>query len=262
MSDRADDLPNPLDALRAGVKLGELTDRDRADLEGLTAVEQRLARRRGVGGAAPTRVRVDLERFARLAGMPLAEVLAQPDPPRPVYHDNPWARALGASRVPALNAEIIIGRGVDLTAPAVVRVLEWLAAPDQWLLVLSGRPSRGKTTAACYALARAGGGLFVTTEEVVSPDGLPLLQAATAAPFLVLDEMGEEALTEVGLTRLRRLLSERYSQKRRTVATTNMNLRGEDGWAKRYGERQAERFLERGSFFGVIGPNLRTGAPA
>lgn len=256
----------PLALLRSGARIGEITEAQREEADRLGGLERRLRSRMRSEGL----VEVDVAAFAKLAGLTVAEALSKPSEPRPVYVDDRRAMALASSRVPEKFARVILARAERETDPVRV-VREWLAG-TQWALVLGGDKGTGKTQAACLGIALGGGGLFVTAEEIVSPAGGNELAAAAKAakPILVLDDMGDETLTEVGKARLLSVVGERYARGFRVIMTSNANrrqkrdARGElldrhepEQWAERYGVRLDDRLNDNGRFYGCVGPSLR-----
>jgi len=216
--------------------------------------------RRVAGAAAVEAVErlapLPLEAWAAKGGVTVDEALATPDPPREVVHSREQ-NALYRSRVPKRFREMLEARSARMLPP-VADVEMWLDG-GKWAIGLGGVRGSGKTTAACWGLVEVGGGLFVTAEEIAAPtsEARELAEAAEEAPYLILDEMGDEALTEVGAVRIRHLLGSRHKAKRRTAMTANLTLAQ---WADRYGARLVDWMREGYGYREYGGASLRGAA--
>lgn len=139
------------------------------------------------------------------------------------------------------------------------------------LLVLSGPPGCGKTTASALWLldlvSDAGnwsGALFAYSPLWVTAARLSrwpryderAMASLLSATHLVVDDLGAEFVDAGGsyLTLVDELVNERYNARRPTVLTTN--LQSAD-FKARYGERIADRVRETGRFVSLSTPSLR-----
>lgn len=148
------------------------------------------------------------------------------------------------------------------------------------LTVLSGPRGVGKTTAACWWLARprtAPDGLAVAPPRWITAPGLARLDrydredkatfaALTRSLAVVIDDLGMELQDRAGgfLSALDELLDARYAATLPTLLTTNIPGRdwkqgGQEqrGFYTRYGGRVADRMREVGRFVGLVGESLR-----
>ncbi len=268
MSDERED--PALTFLRAGGKVGAVTPelaREAAQLDALLSRPWSFA---GRAAAGPARVRVDLGPLARMAGMPLADVLATPDETRAASRDNPARAALSGSRTPARFADAVAAGAVKLEGYKPTQdAAAWLAG-DGWALVMGGATGTGKTLAACWALAQLGGGLFLAAPDLVDRDVGPVrLGEARQARVLVLDDLGAEGNWPEGIARIARMLEERHAGNLRTLVTTNLQridstddgCAAVPGFASRYGARLNGRVDEGGRFVVYGGPSRRTRGP-
>tara|TARA_R100001480_G_scaffold104823_1_gene107419 strand:- start:2226 stop:2936 length:711 start_codon:yes stop_codon:yes gene_type:complete len=141
---------------------------------------------------------------------------------------------------------------------------------EAWCLVLSGGKGTGKST-----------GASVWLHENVPEDNIPTYEkrywwsgtriARTngyAKDFenmiqhklMVIDDLGVEYLDKNGnfLQRLDELIDERYSNFKRTIITTNLNV---EAFQKRYGERVTDRLREGfaygGGFYEISDDSMR-----
>jgi DNA replication protein DnaC len=106
-------------------------------------------------------------------------------------------------------------------------------------LVLRGDTGRGKTLAACVALAELGG-FFLDVPSLAwaaKEDVEARLKSWQAAPLLVLDELGDETQIWVGQL-VRTLVRTRLSERRPVVITTRLS---DQALEERYGEHLTHR---------------------
>ncbi len=198
---------------------------------------------------------LDVSGLAARAGMSVEACMEMPDDrPMPALEHPNRAILSSATRVPLRFVELLCGRIRD-TKPTV-DVKAWLDG-KAWGICLAGEDrGTGKTTAAVAGMVRAKGGLFVTAEEISAPDGRDLADMAEVAPYLILDDMGDEVLHDLGLQRIRTVLGVRHAANRRTVLTANLSL---DAWGDRYGTRLVSRLKEGAGFKQYGGADLRGG---
>ncbi len=202
--------------------------------------------------APPERVAIDLAPLAAKAGLSPEELLAIPDEPRhqpAIVH--PARQTLFGSRTPGRYIDAVCSDAWD-TAPRR-DVKAWLAGKG-WGLILGGTKGTGKTVAAVAGMVQSGGGAFVAAEEIAAPSGRELAETVAPADYLVIDDTGDEALTDLGVVRFRQLCGTRHAANRRTVITTNLDLAA---WAERYGSRLVDRFREGAGFKAYSGASLR-----
>jgi DNA replication protein DnaC len=149
-------------------------------------------------------------------------------------------------------------RSADETKSAVARVLAWDTKAEN-VLVLSGQPGCGKTTAAAVwaqklhyppAFVRA------TTFASSSRYDRETRDAWLHAQALVLDDLGAEYADTKGsfLVDLDELVDTFYGDKRALLITTNCT---DVEFKQRYGARIIDRIRECGSFFGIRTGSLR-----
>ena len=164
--------------------------------------------------------------------------------------------------------------------PSVSAVKNFLKQPrETWCLVLAGQPGRGKSIAAAYWLKRLAYDWIVEKFEdgeenmgqrsiftgqhwwsaqevsrVSSRDAV--LSTLMNRNNIVIDDLGTEYLDTKGHTlhRFDELITRRYSNYKRTIITTNLNM---EGFKKRYGARIFSRIGDGGIFHGVTGESLR-----
>lgn len=141
------------------------------------------------------------------------------------------------------------------------------AAGNFSILVLSGPPGVGKTTAGVWWLRT---GIFdsarkatrrrrfvdasqLTTWSRYDEDRMADLERASA---LVIDELGVEYddKTGAGRSMVDAILNRRYAAELPTVITTNLNAAE---FTTRYGERIVDRIREAGEFHEIVGESLR-----
>lgn len=110
--------------------------------------------------------------------------------------------------------------------PALSVVKEWLASPLT-ILILTGLPDRGKTIAACWALAQKSG-CFIKAIDIVRRGMFDTAwwSALYEAEILVLDDLGTEPLDEKGyaLANVQALVDRAYDGRPRLIVTSNLAL--------------------------------------
>jgi DNA replication protein DnaC len=132
------------------------------------------------------------------------------------------------------------------------------------IVVLSGAPGCGKTTAAvCWLYdgatsQRSIGGIFVSAAKLSrwARYNEKEMDRLLETRRLVIDDLGAEYLDEKGayMSLLDEVVNERYANKRTTVLTTNLDAAA---FKLRYGERIADRIRESGKFVSVGGASMR-----
>lgn len=180
------------------------------------------------------------------------------------------AKADEARRLERLEAVGIGAREIALLekpkpTEALQRAREWLAS-DWDFLLLCGGPGAGKTIAAANVVAdfldaeRAKEPGFVLPSAGRKPSGAKVVRAAEGqrlglfdedsraavqqmrrVALLVLDDMGTEMLTDVWRQQLDDVIDARYSDKLRTIVTTNLTP---EAFKERYGARIADRIRQ------------------
>lgn len=145
-----------------------------------------------------------------------------------------------------------------LETAAVLRLREAFAAtPRPDIVVLSGSPGVGKTTAAGAWCVRSGG-RFTTISELARLDRYDdeKWRAVSRCRALVIDELGNEFLDGKGflLGAIDALVNDRYAEQLPTVITTNL---GVEEFRARYGDRVADRIREAGRFVVIAGESMR-----
>lgn len=133
---------------------------------------------------------------------------------------------------------------------------EFLAKDDMLTLVIAGDIGVGKSVAAAYGM-RQRRGRFVSSSALTEmarfgDENDARRKAAFATPLLVLDDVGVEKEWVAPL--VESLLVERHNQQRRTVLTTNLDVKA---FAKHYKGRVADRISSAGMFIPLLGPSLR-----
>jgi len=157
------------------------------------------------------------------------------------------------------------------TTKAVHWVREFNLCPrEAWCLVLSGGKGTGKSTGAAvwlydnvppngspsYATRYWWSGTRIARTNGYAKEFEKMLQHK----FMVIDDLGVEYLDKNGnfLQRLDELIDERYSNFRRTIITTNLNV---EAFQKRYGERVTDRMREGfaygGGFYEIADDSMR-----
>lgn len=144
------------------------------------------------------------------------------------------------------------------------------------LVVLSGLPGRGKTTAASVWLhdwaaddrnwswvndwtprLTGGGGMFIAAAEIGDAvrDRQDMKRKLCTVGRLVVDDLGVEFGDQGGWfsSLLDGLVNKRYASRLPTLVTTNLAA---EEFKARYGERIARRIREAGRFVNVDGPDL------
>lgn len=166
----------------------------------------------------------------------------------------------------AISGLDLPARTLELLEAGLARETEAVIAlgTPATIVVLSGTPGCGKTTAAAWWLYLAAKeqrirGLWVTAARLArwaryDDEQMGLL---LKAPRLVVDDLGTEYLDERGafMTTFDELLNERYAHRRPTVITTNLNA---EAFRARYDMRVVDRLREDGSFMEIESPSLRS----
>lgn len=146
----------------------------------------------------------------------------------------------------------------DKTNPAIERVTKW-DPNDESVLVLSGAPGCGKTTAAAHwAIARQFEPQFIRATSFAASSRYDQEARSTYldAGALVLDDLGSEYADTKGnfLVDFDELIDTYYGDKRPLLITTNCR---QDDFKQRYGSRVVDRLRECGAWFSVAGVSLR-----
>lgn len=118
-----------------------------------------------------------------------------------------------------------------------------------------GNVGRGKTLAACRAIAHAGG-KYLTEYRLARPKGVDLEEVAGVAGVVVIDQVGRAHLGDAryALTQLEELIDHRYARNRLTILVGNLTW---EEFAKRYQSILADRILGQGVFVEFGGSSLR-----
>ncbi len=153
-------------------------------------------------------------------------------------------------------------RAADREQPAVTKVLAW-DTKQASVLVLSGQPGCGKTTAAAlWAMGRSWAPQFVraTTFAASSRYNHEQRDGWLRADALVLDDLGAEYADAKGnfLVDLDELVDTFYGDRRPLLITTNCT---DSEFKQRYGARIVDRIRECGVFFGIRAGSLRGRKP-
>jgi len=146
----------------------------------------------------------------------------------------------------------------DVTKPALARIAAWNPA-DECVLVLSGAPGCGKTTAAAHwalRFNRVPQFLRATTFAASSRYDHERRSTWLEADALVLDDLGAEYADAKGnfLVDLDELVDTFYGDKRPLLITTNCTP---EDFKARYGQRVVDRIRECGSWCSVNSASLR-----
>lgn len=165
---------------------------------------------------------------------------------------------------------------------ALKKAREWLASECDFLL-LSGGAGTGKTIASANALAdhldverqrdggirwmtereRPCGALFVRASEgqrlgLFDEESQAMVKRMRRVALLVFDDMGTEMLTDVWRQQLDDVIDSRYSNKLRTIITTNLTPQV---FKERYGERIADRIRHTAMIVQVGNESMRKRPP-
>lgn len=158
------------------------------------------------------------------------------------------------------RASVVSGVGLCET-PALIAARGWLNSPNAApVLALAGGPGCGKSVAAAWVVATAGG-LWVSAEQAVrvfaSNFGEPLEEQRRLREcgLLVVDDVGTELDAQRMAAALIELLNARKSRRRRTVLTLNL---GKSAFVARYAsDRLGDRMHESCEWVSCGGENLR-----
>lgn len=187
------------------------------------------------------------------------------------YHDK--LSHLLACGVPTLEAEVVAKGAADNITTTTVR--DFASGPKAFCLILGGAGS-GKTIAATEALLNAriawdGGkcwayspseAKFILATELsrlsyFDPAALKTLGRAERIPWLVLDDLGGEMMTEGWKSNLTELVLQRNSQRLKTLITSNLTV---EDFKARYDERIISRIRGNGVVIISGSTDLRRGA--
>jgi DNA replication protein DnaC len=150
-------------------------------------------------------------------------------------------------------------QAADQEQPAVLRALSW-KPQEESVLVLSGQPGCGKTTAAAVWALKACPWppvfLRATSFAASSRYNHEQRDEWLHAQALVLDDLGAEYADAKGnfLVDLDELIDTFYGDKRPLLITTNCTA---DEFKQRYGARIVDRIRECGAFYGIKIGSLR-----
>ncbi len=141
---------------------------------------------------------------------------------------------------------------------------------EAWCLVLSGGKGTGKSTGAAVWLhdnVPANGAPTYTSRywwsgtRIARTNGYAKeFEKMLQHKFMVIDDLGVEYLDKNGnfLQRLDELIDERYSNFKRTIITTNLNV---EAFQNRYGDRVTDRMREGfaygGGFYEIADDSMR-----
>lgn len=164
------------------------------------------------------------------------------------YHD--LAYKLGAlHHLPARWLRACLVNGLS-TTPALEYAREFSKGSD-WILVLSGDTGTGKSVAACWWATNVGAG-WISAQELA--DSRVRYDLEIHRPALVIDDLGEENLTQAALAKISAAINERYQHRHKTVITTNLTA---PTFAVRYQRRIADRIDDGGGFMHIPGGSMR-----
>lgn len=140
---------------------------------------------------------------------------------------------------------------------AIKAVREWLNG-DVCFLLLSGDVGCGKTVAAVEAIATHYGRFWRAADAsrlgAFGSEAGEELARMRSASLLVLDDLGTEFLADVWHANFDALVDYRYSEKKRTLLTTNL---APELFRERYGTRVADRIRHDGTVFRCGSTSMR-----
>jgi hypothetical protein len=196
-----------------------------------------------------------------------------------------WRAMLVASipcRLPEMGAPRRLAEAVqgELLAPEARRrfwdtkamhAARLFLAERKAILLMFGGAGAGKTAAATWVLTHATSRLYEPWEVSLDPAKGLFVRAAAAAriprfddhgewarmlrvPWLVLDDLGIETLTDYWAERVNELVDARYGDRRRTVLTSNLTA---EAFKARYGERIVSRLRDDAIIVDVGSDDLR-----
>lgn len=179
-----------------------------------------------------------------------------------------------ACGVPDLEAEVVAKGAAD--NPTTQAVRDWAAGPLTFCLILGGAGS-GKTVAAAEALLNSklrwgdGGGSWVYSPREArfylasdlarlsyfDMDSQRKLGRCERVPWLVLDDVGSELVTDTWRSNFSDIINQRNSARRKTIITSNLSA---EDFKTRYDARIVSRI--RGSGVVIVSgtTDLRRGA--
>lgn len=138
---------------------------------------------------------------------------------------------------------------------AMARWLRDTSTLPEGTLVLSGSTGSGKNVAAMYAAIHRGGAYYLGSaiSDLALGDS-PLLRDLAKVPFLVLDELGREALFGPAASRIDTLLITRHDNLLATLITTNLTSAE---FEIRYGKHLLDRVRTAGGYAEISGASRR-----
>jgi DNA replication protein DnaC len=163
--------------------------------------------------------------------------------------------------VPAKALEALAGPLRDSAALRAARAFTSPAQTMKTILVLCGDKGCGKTVAGALCCTQAPlGARFIEVSRLARIDRYSeaAMGPLETCSVLVIDDLGAEFLDEKGglLSKLDGIINTRYASNLKTVLTTNVPAAI---FAKRYGERIADRIREVGEFVEISDPSFRSG---
>jgi DNA replication protein DnaC len=192
-------------------------------------------------------------------------------------------RLFGQARIPARFTDCTLETypATPQSKPALDAVKLWLNGPGEgavgeeafwqarkWSLLLHGPFGVGKTGLAIAILRlemMADGGLFFTVPTLLDcirrtygPNPIAneheIVESVKTTPFLVLDDLGAERVTEWVREKLFTIINHRHDENLPTVFTSNLDVAQ---LGEHIGERTTWRIVEMCQTIHVDGPNLR-----